>query len=162
MNTKTDKEMLYKISKLEEELATLKAELQKPKLWKPEEGEGVHFVSGNGHVISTVYCDKADRELVKVGNCFKTLERAKQVATKYRMLLKLEQLHDMFCPDYEPDWKNRDETKYFVLYDSRTKIWDVQDTEEYKEAVNVWFDSLETAEKVCELLNKEECNSECK
>lgn len=161
MNTKTDKEMLDKISKLEEELAILKAELQKPEPWKPKEGEDVHFVTGTCYVHSTPYFDKADRELVKVGNCFPTKERAEQVAEKIRMLLKLERLHDMFCPDYEPDWKNRDETKYFVLYDSRTKIWDIQDTEEYKEAVNVWFNSPETAEKVCELLNKEECSNEC-
>lgn len=83
MNTKTDKETLDKISKLEEELAILKAELQ-----KPEGGEDIRFATGTCYVHSIPYFDKAYREFVKAGNYFKTPERAEQVAEKFRMLLK--------------------------------------------------------------------------
>lgn len=36
-------------------------------------------------------------------NYFLTKERAEEVADKINFLLKLERLHDTFCPDYKPD-----------------------------------------------------------
>lgn len=153
-------QILDKLSKLEAELAELKTEVQKsetPEPWRPEERGRFFWVNTVGEVgTASLRVYDASEKMVEVGNCFETPERAAQVAEKFRMLLKLERYHDMFCPDYEPDWKNRDETKFFAIYDSGTKTWDFQGTEDYKDAANVWFDSPETAEKVCELLNEEE------
>ena len=159
------KQMFDEIGKMEATLAKLKAELQKPEApepWKPEEDEDVHFVTGACYVYSTTYCDKADRELVKVGNCFPTKERAEQVAEKIRMLLKLEQLHDMFCPDYEPDWTDVNTPKYKVVWDYDLCRWSWVEFFNMKFSTAVCFDNFDTVEKVVDILNKEEYNSECK
>ena len=90
----------------------------------------------------------------KNNNYFLTRERAEEVADKINFLLKLERLHDIYCPNYKPDWNNMGEHKWYATFDSEdkkyTKLW----TNIYLEAV-VHFDSEETADKVCEILNKE-------
>ena len=63
----------------------------------------------------------------------------------------------MFCPDYVPDWSSDDEKKYVVDYNEEEKQWDY-DLLFFliKDAVQVYFDSEETAQKVCDLLNGED------
>lgn len=87
-------------------------------------------------------------------NYFLTDERAEEVADKINFLLKLERLHDIYCPNYKPDWNNMEENKWYATFDSRNKKYTRFWTNVYLEAV-VYFDSKETAEKVCEILNKE-------
>ena len=68
------------------------------------------------------------------------------------MLLKLERYHDMFCPDYVPDWSS-DDAKYVVCYDEVGKQWDCERSFIIRYATQVYFDSRETAQKVCYFLN---------
>lgn len=87
-------------------------------------------------------------------NYFKTVQRAENVADKINFLLKLERLHDTFCPDYAPDW-NDNEYKYFVFYENRSKryVVDVSSVREHKP--DAFFATAEIAQKVCDILNKE-------
>lgn len=86
-------------------------------------------------------------------NEIKKLEAEK--ADKINFLLKLERLHDMFCPDYKPDWEEgKDECKWFIRFDAKNKEYLAFWTTIYRDAT-VYFDSKETAKKVCEILNKE-------
>lgn len=87
-------------------------------------------------------------------NYFLTKERAEEVVNKINFLLKLERLHDIYCPDYKPDWNNMEENKWYATFDSRDKKYTRFWTNVYLEAV-VYFDSKETTEKVCEILNEE-------
>lgn len=96
-----------------------------------------------------------DEHYFKNNNYFLTKERAEEVADKINFLLKLERLHDTFCPDYKFDWEDKErECYWYVQINSGTKryeaLWSY-----YKVVTTAYFDSRETAEKVCEILNKE-------
>ena len=153
-----NKEIMEKISELEQQIAELKEAAQKqdePKAWKPYNGDQYFFIdSCLRQVVKISKENPIDRELFELGNCFPTKERAEEVAKKIRMLLKLERYHDMFCPDYVPDWPS-DDAKYVVCYDEVGKQWDFERSFIIRYATQVYFDSKETAQKVCDLLNGE-------
>jgi hypothetical protein len=108
----------------------------------------------------TVYKDSenhANLDNLRYGNnnYFYTKSRAQEVADKINLLLKLERLHDTFCPDYVPNW-NSNERKYFVLYDNISKRYrgNALTATEYK--TNVFFATAIIAQKVCDILNAEQ------
>lgn len=145
-------------------IAELEAELKKleeSEPWKPKKGECYFYINERGWSTNSFRWDKDgfDHEMYNVGNCFPTEERAEQVAKKIRMLLKLERYHDMFCPDYVLDWENI-ACKYFVYYDTAYNKWYWDWKVELKNSTDVYFDSKETAQKVCDLLNREEDENE--
>ena len=155
------KDIEIRIKELEDELNELreKVEEQKeqgePKPWKPEAKEEYFYVYSNletGRYFN--FDDPVDDKLIKVGNCFKTRERAKQVAKKMRLLLRLEQLHDMLCPDYVPDWKDS-RLKYRVYFSHFQGKYGVNCSNNIEDPCVVVFDTNENAEKAAEILNKE-------
>ena len=135
-----------------------KLEKEKPTFERTEKGKKYYFVdSYRGKFFAKYDVDEhsiLDDEIYANNNYFLTRERAKEVADKINFLLKLERLHDIYYPNYKPDWNNMEENKWYVVFDSEdekyTRFW----TNVYLEAV-VYFDSRETAEKVCEILNRE-------
>ena len=158
-----NKEIMEKISELEQQIAELKEAAQKqdePKAWKPKAGEDYWYISEWLSATSTKFCNgNFDNRLIKSNNCFRTKERSEEVAKKIRMLLKLERYHDMFCPDYVPDWSSDDE-KHVVCYDEGEKQWGCDRIFLIRDATQVYFDSKETAQKVCDLLNGEDDGNE--
>lgn len=142
-------EFLGKLEALEKE-----AEMQK----KQEEwkfGEKYFYVSQSGRVIQEMFTEhRTDITRKNFGNFFRTRERAEQVAEKMRLLLRLEQLHDMLCPDYVPDWNNDGELKFCLGYDHADDCWLV-DYFNVTQYPTVYFDTNENAEKATEILNKE-------
>lgn len=142
----------------ENEIKKLEAEKERPAFERVEEGKKYYIVTAGsyngifvkGYIEEYMRFDKLNFEN---NNYFHTEERAEEVADKINFLLKLERLHDTFCPDYKPDWE-----------DGRFK-WSVLLTNDDKEYITIWttrskrptvyFDSMETANKVCEILNKE-------
>lgn len=144
---------------IEKKLEALKAEflgkLEEPKPWKPERGEEYFAVEDVADVVPYTYCeDSIDEYNIQLGNCFRTKERAEEVADKILLLLRLEQLHDMLCPDYEPDWNNTSKQKICLGRDHADDCWfvDIFDITEYPTA---YFDTEENAQKAAEILNKE-------
>jgi len=106
-------------------------------------------------VKSDVYMDALiDKNRVDQNNCFKTKERAKEVLDKIELLLKLERLHDIYCPDYKPDWVRADD-KHYALYDKQNNKYVCDSTTGWSEATTVFFPTEEIAQKVCDILNKE-------
>ncbi len=144
---------LKKMVTMPQEKPTLQEE---PKPWKPERGEEYFAVEDVADVVPYTYCeDSIDEYNIQLGNCFRTKERAEQVTKKMRLLLRLEQLHDMLCPDYEPDWGSGEAT-YCLYYDHSSSRWAVDGWYDCNCRVNgAYFDTLENAEKVAEILNKE-------
>ena len=104
-----------------------------------------------------------DRARVDQNNCFKTEKRAKEVLNKIELLLKQERLHDIYCPDYKPDWSSN-EKKYLILYSHTTNRYSVGRYSVghavYSECLLPCFPTEEIAQKVCDILNSEEQNSE--
>lgn len=148
-------EFLGKLEALRKEAEAQKKQ-EEPKPWKPEVEEG-YFYIGNTLEIGEYFNggDYIDDKLITAGNCFRTKERAEQVKEKIRLLLRLEQLHDMLCPDYVPDWSNEDEHKFYLFYDRKTGNWKYTYWSAFDFQVGEYFDTEKSAEKAAEILNKE-------
>ncbi len=139
------------------EIKKLEAEKEKSAFKRVEKGYNYYFVSVFGKVCVSyqpdVYTCFDDRN-IKNNNYFHTKERAEEVADKINFLLKLERFHDIYCPAYKPDWED-ERFKWYVLFDSTDKEYITNWTTCAKEYTMVYFDSGETACKVCEILNEE-------
>lgn len=128
---------------------------------------GCHFCNEGEMVACRHYenHDRGDDKYFANNNYFRTEKRAKEVASKINLLLKLERLHDTFCPDYVPDWGNRWLSKYYIYQDkSMGNIWIWGEVNTDSDAVQVYFPTEEIAQKVCNVLNaelKEENEGNC-
>lgn len=147
-------EFLEKLEELQKE-AEAQKEQEELKPWKPKDGEDYFYIGIDFTIDSWENVDDdTDKRNFRIGNCFKTKKRAEQVAKEMRLLLRLEQLHDMLCPDYEPDWNNTSKQKICLGRDHADDCWfvDIFDIIEYPTA---YFDTEENAQKAAEILNKE-------
>ena len=152
--------ILKDVDELKQRAINLKAKLEKseePKAWKPENHEEYWFIRNDGSTSVFNWKDLFAEQLrYDVGNCFQTKKRAEQVAEKFRALLKLERCHDIFCPDFVPDWNDDSQIKFFVDFHTADKKWCVFNTNINQSLVEVYFSSRDIAKKVCDLLNQEE------
>ena len=138
----------------EAEMQKMQKKQEEPKPWKPEVGEK-YFVAVEDGADVVQYCeDSIDEFNIRFGNCFRTKERAEQVADKMRLLLRLEQLHDMLCPDYEPDWGNYGQ-KFLVYFNHAENRWNIGVYKAFELRCATYFDTPENAQKAAEILNKE-------
>ena len=125
------------------------------KPWKPQAREEYFFV--DNYFLSHSFCnmnDDVDSYNFEIGNYFPTEERAEQVAKKMRMLLRLEQLHDMLCPDYVPDWNSKEE-KLCLFYNRWAGYWQGKKVWAFEEYPTAYFDTEENLIKAMGILEKE-------
>lgn len=155
MNTER---LLQEINKLEEQIQALKIMVsENEKIWAPSNGEQYYTIGQDFNVSPQIWNNHPlDKQVYRAFNYFKTEERAEQVAKKLKRLLKLEHYHDMFCPDYVPDWDNEEELKYYVYFDNLVNKWDSDFAISVEDVDQVYFNSGEAAYEVCKLLNEEE------
>ena len=147
-------EFLEKLEALQKE-----AEMQK-KQKEPKLGEKYFYISQFGRAILDTFTQHpTDFARKNLGNFFSTEERAEQVAEKMRLLLRLEQLHDMICPDYVPDWES-DEAKFYVYFSYIQNNWRVGSSTSWENPCTAVFDTIENTKKAAEILNKEMRESE--
>lgn len=103
----------------------------------------------------------SDYDIECYNNCnyFHTKDRAEEVLQKIKYLLKLERFHDMFCPDYKPDWEDCN-PKYYVFYyrTGHKYLWESVLVKKH-ECVT-YFPTKEIAERVCDILDKEKEETE--
>lgn len=145
---------LGKLEALQKE-AEMQKKQEELKPWKPEVGEK-YFVAVEDGADVVQYCeDSIDEFNIRFGNCFRTKERAEQVARKMRLLLRLEQLHDMLCPDYEPDYEDDDEVKFYVYFGHSQGRYDISRSISWENPCMVAFDAEKNAQKAAEILNEE-------
>ena len=147
-------EFLGKMEELQKE-AEMQKKQEEPKPWKPAYEQDYFTLSCDFKVCKyTNYEERFDEGVISAGNCFPAKERAEQVAEKIRLLLRLEQLHDMLCPDYVPDWE-KEKDKSCLCYLHEGKQWSVESWLFFESQGFVWFDTFENAQKAAEILNKE-------
>lgn len=101
-----------------------------------------------------------DKKCFKSNNYFYTEERAQQVVDKINFLLKLERFHDIYCPDYEPNWNDPNENKYCIYYNCNAKEYNCIYNHSAVKMAKVYFPTEEIAQKVCDILNEELENNE--
>lgn len=148
-------EFLGKLEALEKE-AEMQKKQEEPKPWKPEDGEDYFYIGIDFTIDSWENVDDdTDKRNFRIGNCFHTEERAEQVARKIRLLLQLEQLHDMLCPDYVPDYEDDDEVKSHVYFDHSLDRYEISYSTRRENPCMVAFDTKKNALKAAEILNKE-------
>ena len=147
-------EFLGKLEALEKE-AEMQKKQEEPKPWKPENGEDYFYICIDFTIDSWENVDDdTDKRNFRVGNCFPTEARAEQVAKKMRLLLRLEQLHDMLCPDYVPDWES-DRLKFQIYFSHSQGEYGKSCSTGIESPCMAVFDTEENAEKAAEILNKE-------
>lgn len=155
--------MKVRVSEYEHMISVIKAQGDK-KFERVKENEPYYMVDFTvGKVDIRTELEKRweiDRMHFLNNNYFKTSERAQEVADKINFLLKLERLHDTFCPDYVPNWNNSRERKFAVYYNCFRKRYDIQVYNDMRHRTTVYFPSEEIAKKVCNILNKEREGSE--
>lgn len=152
-------DFLGKLEALEKE-AEMQKKQEEPKPWKPKDGEDYFYICIDFTIDSWENVDDdTDKRNFRVGNCFRTEERAEQVAKKMRLLLRLEQLHDMLCPDYEPDWNSKEE-KLCLFYNRWAGYWQGKKVWAFEEYPTAYFDTEENLIKAMEILEKELEDSE--
>lgn len=148
-------EFFEKLEVLEKE-AEMQKKQEEPKPWKPEVGEEYFTIANGVDAVQYIYYgDGIDEVNIPSGNCFKTKKRAEQVAKKMRLLLRLEQLHDMLCPDYVPDYEDDDEVKSHVYFDHSLDRYDISYSTRRENPCMLAFDTKKNALKAAEILNKE-------
>lgn len=112
--------------------------------------------------FGAVYTLETDHFLDKASfennNYFHTRKRAEEVADKINLLLKLERLHDTYCPDYVPDWQGN-ARKYYVFYGTKDSTYYVGGCLAVDRKPCVYFPTTEIAQKVCDILNGETKNA---
>ena len=162
----TDQEFFQKCDNLERRIKQLEAVVGKieaesePKFERVKRGEQYYHV-GVDYDVCVYPLSDTDNHYNKMGydnnNYFHTEERAREVCDKIKLLLKLERLHDIFCPDYKPDWNDSTVYKHLVYFNhSRRKYcWDSFAYSESEYAGAVYFPTEEIAQKVCDVLNKD-------
>ena len=146
-------EFLVKLEELKKE-AEMQKKQEELKPWKPEREEKYFTIENSFDVVQYTYCeDGIDESKIQFGNYFRTEERAEQVAKKMRLLLRLEQLHDMLCPDYVPGWENYGQ-KFLVYFNHAENRWHIGASNAFELRCATYFDTEENAEKAAEILNK--------
>lgn len=143
----------------ENEIKKLETEKEKPAFERLKNGDEYYFVHSTGGKFAVDSTSEEytflDDKYFKSNNYFLTKERAEEVADKINFLLKLERLHDTFCPDYKPDWNDGATTKWCVVFDYGKKEYISCWNTFIDNHTTVYFDSKETTEKVYDILNKE-------
>lgn len=86
-------------------------------------------------------------------NYFYTEDRGEEVVFKLNFMLRLERLHDIYCPNYVPNWSDINEKKYGVYYSEANKEY-VYAAYTDSSLVTVYFPTPEIAKRVCEILTE--------
>ncbi len=161
-----------KIAELEKQLAELKNAVEEkeikqeePKYERVAVDEPYYYISlYNVLVVENEIENRVpfDNDIFESNNYFYTKKRAEEVVEKIKMLLKLERLHDIYCPDYVPNWDSNDEKKYYVYYNNTNADELYNFVYSYKRKRNdVCFPTEEIAQKVCDILNTEIKDEKC-
>lgn len=154
-----------KIEQLEKEIAELKKVVkeQEEPIIERKTKRTYYYISALTGVVSDIDSGedgRIDIHRYRIGNYFHTRERAEEVAEKIRMLLKLERLHDVLCPDHVPDWGHSYKEKYYVYYNYNHEVYMCDYARVYKHN-DVYFPTEEVAQKVCDMLNAEMDDKKC-
>lgn len=137
----------------------LPEDASEPTFERAEKGHSYYSIWTNCKELKTTYCVECgigeNDKSYNCGNYFLTEEKAQKVADKMNFLLKLEKLHETYCPDFTPDWNSNEGNKCHIFFNHNINVFDYTFEKKYEDLTGVFFPSDEIAEKVCDILNKE-------
>ena len=153
-------ELLKSIEETEQQLENLKKQLEESqngnKLWKPTSGQDYFSVEDHGTVSRYTWEDYSyDEEVYAYHNAFPS----RAIAEKAAELMRHSNLIISAClqtdPDFEPDWRNFDQIKWFPRYDHASQKWESNCTYSYQKAA-AHVSSKEAVDKVLKILNAQD------
>lgn len=116
---------------------------KKVKRWEPKEGDRVWVVYASGDLEETTFLSALDRDMLKMGFCFKTKKEAQKERDRR---LAEQELLDM-C-----DWDGRVE----LCYDEHAECFEADDTSEFPYYHSSYrFASKESCQKAIDTLGTE-------
>lgn len=145
------------IEKLEKQIEELKAEVERLKneeaLKRTEhyyflniDGDGDFYIDENDDGITTDYYDN--------WNYYLSEESSERFLSAVEELKVLQHYHEMYCPNYIPNWNDEDEVKWYVFFNKTLDRYQYSyDTYDFR-LNEIYFDSEETVRKVCDRLNE--------
>ena len=150
-------ELLKSIEETEQQLEKLKEQLEESQndieLWKPAHGQEYFLVAVRGKILKFTWIgDSSDRGAHANHNVFPS----EAIADKAAELMHQSNLVISAClqvdPDFEPDWGNQKQTKWFPHYDHHIRTW--KPTSSFAcQYTGACVSSEEALQKVLEILN---------
>lgn len=128
----------------------------KSKDWKPKKGDKYYYIYHTGVIFYYGYNeDNIDKAIISIGNYFKTEEDAKHMVEKLKVIHELQKFA-YENNEKEIDWKNFNQYKYFLTYDSSVNdiLIDFY-TYTRSNSSNIYFSSQEIAKKAIETIGED-------
>lgn len=119
-----NKELQQQIEQLEQQIKDLKVKLESKvekepyEMEVPEDLEDYFYVDETGIIYKlSVYVEAEQIKILNRGLAFKTVEEAQQYDKERILLFKLHKWAEMKNGDWEPEWSDINENKYYIYYD---------------------------------------------
>lgn len=157
-------------NELEQKIQEKTKELEELKKIYEEETKGInqryhpsycsaYYIATTCDDVGTFYWrnQHADKIHYKNYNTWETNERAKQISSAIHFYLLLEQLHDLYCPDFKYENIHAGDTAFTIIFDSVLHQFFVYEKNfiPQRHLGEVYFDTLKNAEKACAIMNEE-------
>ena len=115
--------------------------------WEPKEGEKYWFVSGGEVSNITWDYDPSDLFLLGKRNIYRTKEEAQFALDMYN-----------FCKErsFEPDWENRNQSKYYLYLDYNNKEANYNYTDSFNNCSPFYYPTFKAAEEIIDKYTFEE------
>lgn len=157
----TIKEIENQISNLQTELEKLKqAEKEKDKEeknklrpWRAELSGFYYYIDKKGNVYERKdFQDIDDDSFYEYGNYYHTKELAKQDAKELKLRNEIRQYRDVLCENYK---YNPCKSNWYIAFCNELVKFGVVSTTAIEEIGQIYFDTQEHAQMVCDILNAE-------
>lgn len=114
--------------------------------WEPKGGE--FYIGVSGHIDEA----PSSTDFREFGLERETKEEAKYARDQMRVHNRLLAYVAEFDKGWKADWHNRNQAKYFIYFDHRTKIFNYSYVYDERDIGNIYI-SEKCAKKLCEKLN---------
>ena len=153
-------ELLKSIKETKQRLAALEDQLEEShnsnKLWKPAYDQMYSYVSTYGSVVMAKWSHPSYyAEQYAAHNVFPSLAIGKKAAEFMRHSNLVISACLQVDPDFEPDWGNPRQVKYYPYYNRKNKIWRSNRAYEHLNTV-ACVSSEEAIDKVLKILNAQD------
>ena len=132
--------------------------VEEPKIkdWKPKKGDTYYYIGSVGSIFN-YDCreDILDEAHLNMGNCFKTEKEAKHMVEKFKVIRELQKFANENNEE-KIDWKNFNQCKYYLVYDTKDEDLYVDYTAYSKrEPLNIYFTSCKIAKRAIEAVGED-------
>ena len=111
------REIAQKVKKLLDELETLEKEKIVTFEYPFEDKEEYFCLHIDGEIIQNLWSGGPfDEGVYKQGHAFKNREEARKERDKREILMRFNQFRDKCNGDWKPDWEDKSEDKFFILF----------------------------------------------